>query len=249
MSKIEWTDRTINFTTGCNPISPGCKNCYAARMHRRLRAMGLEKYKKPFNKIVMHWDYLEQITNELYEPYSPKKKKRNKIFINSMSDLFHKKITDQFIYQVLCLCDICPQYTFQILTKRAERLKDFDYPPNVWLGVTVENYLQTDRIRQLLQTNAKVKFISCEPLLSNILFAEGHEAFNFNELQWVIAGGETGPGKREIRKRWVTDIRDACVREEVPFFFKQWSNKGDNLIDGKLWQQFPEVLGKGVEII
>lgn len=235
MSKIEWTDITRNITTGCTKISIGCKNCYAEKMHKRLQLMGLEKYKRPFDEVKEHWDMLYILGQKL-----EKMKKPKKIFINSMSDLYHPEISNGFIKKALQVFSENPQHTFQLLTKRTGRLTAFNYPENVWLGVTIEHYPTIDRMTELLKTNARIKFISCEPLLGDIYPSWWTEYFKTKGINWIIAGGETGPNKRLCEKEWVMNLKNFSERNNIPFFFKQWNSKGKNTIEGKVYQQFPE---------
>ena len=230
-SKIEWTESTWNPLTGCTKISPGCKHCYAERMARRLQAMGLEKYRNGF-KLTLHPDVLE-------EPLQWTKPQM--IFVNSMSDLFHKDIPLEFIQQIFVVMRQAHWHTFQVLTKRAERLLELDsalvWPSNVWMGVSVENSDYIDRVHYLRQTHAQTKFLSCEPLLGAL------PNLPLKEIQWVIVGGESGPGARPIEREWVTDIRDQCLRASVPFFFKQWGGtrkkKAGRLLEGRTWDELP----------
>lgn len=205
MTKIEWTQATWNIITGCTKYSEGCKNCYAANMHKRLTGMGQEKYKEPFSKVVFHSEELNRVIG-----------KSKLVFVNSMSDTFHEEISDSEINWLLTACQVQPFNQFQILTKRAYRLPDFKYPENVWLGVTVENLKHKDRIEYLKKTNAKIKFLSCEPLLSDL------GDLDLKGIDWVIAGGETGPGARAMHPEWVYNILRQCKKQNVPFFFKQW---------------------------
>lgn len=205
MTKIEWTSITWNIISGCTKYSEGCKNCYAQRMHKRLTGMGQEKYKEPFNKIVFH-------SKELSRTLS----KNRLVFVNSMSDTFHEEIQDSDINCLLAACAIRPLNQFQILTKRAYRLPDFKYPDNVWLGVTVENCKNKERIEYLKKTNAKIKFLSCEPLLEDI------GTLDLKGINWVIVGGETGPNARLMHPDWVRNIQRQCEQQNIPFFFKQW---------------------------
>lgn len=230
-SKIEWTESTWNPLTGCTKISPGCKHCYAERMAKRLQAMGLEKYRNGF-KLTLHPDVLE-------EPLQWTKPQM--IFVNSMSDLFHKDIPLEFIQQIFVVMRQAHWHTFQVLTKRAERLLELDsalvWPSNVWMGVSVENSDYIDRVHYLRQTHAQTKFLSCEPLLGAL------PNLPLKEIQWVIVGGESGPGARPIEREWVTDIRDQCLRASVPFFFKQWGGtrkkKAGRLLEGRTWDELP----------
>lgn len=210
MSKIEWTDITWNPITGCTQYSEGCQNCFAMNMHKRLTAMGVEKYSQPFNKVVFHKEALYQ------HKFSRLDKKGKLIFVNSMSDTFHKDITDSQIKELLNECEWNDPNIFQILTKRAERVVDFEYPFNVWLGVTVETANHKDRIDYLRQTNAPVKFLSCEPLLEDL------GELDLTGIDWVICGGESGHKARPMHPDWVRIIQRQCKEQNVPFFFKQW---------------------------
>jgi protein gp37 len=230
-SKIEWTECTWNPVTGCTKISPGCLNCYAERMARRLQAMGQPNYRNGF-RLTLHPHMLD-LPLRWRQPRS--------IFVNSMSDLFHNDVPLKFIQQVFDVMRRAPQHRFQILTKRSERLKELSprltWPDNVWMGVTVENADYTHRIDHLRQTGAAVKFISFEPLLSPI------PDIDLTGIDWTIVGGESGPGARPMPRDWVIDIRDQCAAE-VPFFFKQWGgiNKkaAGRRIENRTWDQKPE---------
>ena len=208
-TKIEWTEKTVNTITGCTQISEGCQNCYAKRMHKRLTAMGQEKYKLPFGVIKCH--------NPITELSKNISKNTKLVFVNSMSDTFHKEVPDKYIYSLLQAIGMYGnKVKFQLLTKRAERLPDFEYPDNVWLGVTVENTQHKDRIEYLKQTDAKVKFLSCEPLLGDL------GELDLTGIDWVIVGGESGPNARGCKAEWVRNILIQCKKQGVPFFFKQW---------------------------
>ena len=230
-SKIEWTESTWNPLTGCNKVSPGCKNCYAERMAKRLQAMGQEKYVNGF-QLTLHSDVIE-------EPLSWAKPQM--IFVNSMSDLFHKDVPFEFIKRVFDVMCRAHWHTFQILTKRAERLLELDpqldWPDNVWMGVSVENSDYKFRIDLLRKTHAKIKFLSLEPLLGPL------PNMNLNNIDWVIVGGESGPKARPILPAWVHEIKDQCIQASVPFFFKQWGGtnrkKTGRLLDGQIWDELP----------
>lgn len=230
-SSIEWTEATWNPLTGCTKISPGCKHCYAERMAKRLQAMGVEKYKNAF-KLTMHPDVLE-------DPLSWSKPQV--IFVNSMSDLFHKDVPLKFIQQVFDVMRRAHWHTFQVLTKRADRLLACDpkltWADNIWMGVSVENADYTHRVDLLRQTRAHIKFLSLEPLLGPL------PNLNLNGINWVIVGGESGPGARPLQREWVTDLRDQCLRAKVPFFFKQWGGpqkkKTGRLLDNRTWDELP----------
>lgn len=233
-SKIEWTESTWNPLTGCTKVSPGCKNCYAERMAKRLQAMGTEKYRDGF-KLALHPDVLE-------EPLHWQKPQF--IFVNSMSDLFHKDVPVEFIQRIFDVMKRAHWHQFQVLTKRAERLveldPDLEWPQNVWMGVSVENGDYAFRIDLLHQTGAHIKFISAEPLLGPL------PNLSLAGIDWVIVGGESGPHARPMDPEWVRQIRDQCQRSRVPFFFKQWggTNKKRNgrLLDGNIWDELPRPL-------
>lgn len=234
-SKIEWTESSWNPLTGCTKTSPGCKHCYAERMAKRLQAMGQEKYHNGFS-LTIH-------ENSLNEPLLWKKPQT--IFVNSMSDLFHEEVPWEFIENIFKVMQEANWHTFQILTKRAERLLECSdlvyWSNNVWMGVTVENSDFQYRIDFLRKTNAHVKFLSLEPLLGPI------EELNLEGIDWVIVGGESGPGARPIKEEWVTEIRDQCVSANVPFFFKQWGGvnkkKKGRLLENRTWDEIPILSG------
>ncbi len=231
-SSIEWTESTWNPLTGCTKISPGCKHCYAERMAKRLRAMGQPNYANGF-KLTLHPQALEIPLGW---------KKPQMIFVNSMSDLFHKDVPVDFIQQVFDVMRRADWHRFQVLTKRAERLLEIDpqieWPSNVWMGVSVENQDYKYRIELLRQTHAKIKFLSLEPLLGPL------PRLNLKGINWVIVGGESGPGARPLREEWVIDIRDQCKARHVPFFFKQWGGvqkkRAGRLLQGEIYSQMPE---------
>lgn len=206
MTKIEWTNETWNPVTGCTKKSEGCKNCYAEKMHKRLTAMGQDKYSEPFCKVVFHKE-------EIYRKH-PKGKRM--IFVNSMSDTFHDALSREDINLILTHCHLWQDNIFQILTKRAERLPDFVYPKNIWLGVTVEKAEYKTRIEHLKRTGAKIKFLSCEPLLEDL------GDLDLTGIDWVIVGGESGPNARPMHPDWVRNIQQQCAKQNVAFFFKQW---------------------------
>lgn len=230
-SGIEWTESTWNPVTGCTKVSPGCKNCYAERMAKRLQAMGQPNYANGFH-VSLH-------ERALLIPM--KWKKPQMIFVNSMSDLFHEQVPIEFIQRVFEVMRKAVQHTYQVLTKRAERLEllngKIDWPANVWMGVSVETRRYLYRIDHLRRTGARVKFISFEPLL------EGLGDIDLAKIDWAIVGGESGPGARLVRKNWVTSIRDQCVGAGVPFFFKQWGGfnkkKSGRSLEGRIWEQVP----------
>jgi len=230
-SKIEWTDSTWNPVTGCVKISAGCKNCYAERMAKRLRAMGQENYANGF----------EPTIHEKVLRYPLQWKKPQNIFVNSMSDLFLDTIPISFIEDVFTVMNQADWHRFQVLTKRSQRLLDlndrFRWTDNIWMGVSVENEKYKFRIDELRRTDAKIKFLSIEPLIGPV------GKLNLKKIDWVIVGGESGPGARPMKKEWVVDIRDQCLSAEVPFFFKQWGGvnkkKAGRLLDDRTWDQMP----------
>ncbi len=232
-SSIEWTEMTWNPTTGCTKVSDGCKFCYAEIMSHRLKAMGVDKYKNGF-ELAIHPETLEI-------PYTWKKPKL--VFVNSMSDLFHESVPLDYIQRVFKVMNENPQHTFQVLTKRADILQSYNYKlewtPNIWMGVTIENYKVTDRIDLFRETGAFTKFLSCEPLLSPL---PSLALFNIN---WVIVGGESGRKPRQMKKEWVLDIREQCKEQSTLFFFKQWggTNKKKNgrLLNGQTYNEMPSL--------
>lgn len=235
-SSIEWTEMTWNPTTGCDKISAGCKFCYAEVMTRRLKAMGLEKYSEGF-KIRIHED-------ELQTPFNWKKPKV--VFVNSMSDLFHKDVPIEFIQKVFKVMNENPQHIFQVLTKRADVLLKYDlqrklnWTKNIWMGVSIENQTFVKRMELLKQTGAHTKFLSCEPLIGPI------KNMNLSGIDWVIVGGESGRKPRPIKEDWVIDIRDQCLVAGVDFFFKQWGGtnkkKAGRELEGKTWNEMPALV-------
>jgi len=232
-SSIEWTNSTWNPLTGCTKVSSGCKNCYAERLSQRLRAMGNPNYSNGF-AITTHEDTLEL----------PLKWKRPQtIFVNSMSDLFHEEVPDQFIFSVFDIMRQANWHCFQILTKRSERLLELSpqlpWMPHIWMGVSVENQDYAFRIDHLRKTGAEVKFLSLEPLLGQIpnLHLEG--------IDWLIVGGESGPRSRAMEASWVINIRNQCQEANTPFFFKQWGGankkKAGRELEGRTWDEMPEL--------
>lgn len=232
-SSIEWTEMTWNPTTGCSKISAGCKFCYAEIMSKRLQAMGVEKYKDNF-EVRTHDEALKI-------PYTWKNSKV--VFVNSMSDLFHDEIPLEFIKKVFQVMNENPQHVFQVLTKRAERLLDLHnelkWTHNIWMGVSVENSKFKARIDCLRQTNAKVKFLSLEPLIGRL------GTLNLENIDWVIVGGESGHKPRPMDAEWVLDIHEQCTKSEVAFFFKQWGGKNKKangrILNGRTYDEMPEI--------
>lgn len=237
-SRIEWTEATWNPTTGCTKVSPGCKHCYAERMSHRLRAMGVAKYQLGF-KPALHAEAISI-------PLAWRKPRR--IFVNSMSDLFHDKMPKSFIDDVFSVMRMAYWHQFQVLTKRSERLLDLDdsidWPANVWMGVSVESADYMHRIDHLRKTHAKLKFLSLEPLLGPL------PRLNLRGMDWAIVGGESGPGARPLDAQWVRDIRDRCVDKGVAFFFKQWGGvikkHAGRKLDGREWNQMPPFVARSL---
>lgn len=223
MSKIQWTDITWNPATGCEKISPGCQNCYAEKQAKRLKRMGQKKYRDEF-KVTCHPEELERVFP----------KKSRKIFVCSMGDLFHKDVPFSFIGKVFKVIKQNPQHTFQILTKRPEIMHEFlgtcepnFIPKNVWLGITAENWDEfVVRSWYLYDIPKAVKFISMEPLLEDIYLRKTKDyKYYISHFDWIIAGGETGPNARPMNPDWARNIRDQCIVDDIPFFFKQMSKK------------------------
>jgi protein gp37 len=233
-SKIEWTESTWNPVTGCEKISPGCENCYAERMAKRLQAMGQSNYKYGFSKVCTHDHALEMPL---------KWKKPQMIFVNSMSDLFHKNIPFSYIRKVFKTMNLANQHTFQVLTKRADRLYEIapklNWTENIWMGVTVENRDYLYRLEYLKKTNAKIKFISFEPLLDSI------GKVKLNGIDWIVVGGESGPGARPMSSEWVSELKSQSKKFNVPFFFKQWGGvnkkKNGRLLNGRTYDELPKI--------
>lgn len=234
-SSIEWTGSTWNPVTGCVKISPGCLNCYAERMAKRLHAMGQPNYAAGF-KLALH-------EHALNLPL--KWKKSQTIFVNSMSDLFLKEVPFDFIKKIFDIMSKAHWHTFQVLTKRSERLMELSHAlpwaANIWMGVTVESKDYIHRIDDLRNSGAYIKFLSIEPLLGPL------PELNLKGIDWVIAGGESGPGARPMNPDWVFDIRNQCQTARVPFFFKQWGGtkkkKAGRLLEGRTWDEMPVVRG------
>lgn len=239
-SGIEWTETTWNPTTGCDRVSAGCDNCYALAMAKRLKAMGSERYQidgdprtsGPGFALSLHPSALDQ-------PY--RWSGHRTVFVDSMSDLFHAKVPLSYLRDVFDVIADTPQHTYQVLTKRSLRLArlsdKLEWPSNLWIGVSVEEAKQLNRIDHLRQVAAEVRFLSCEPLLGSL------EGINLTGIGWVITGGESGPNARPLRAEWVREIRDACQGAGVPFFHKQWGGRtpkqNGRTLDGVLWDEMP----------
>ncbi|MBE3068602.1 MAG: phage Gp37/Gp68 family protein [Planctomycetes bacterium] len=236
-SAIEWTEATWNPVTGCTKISLGCRHCYAERLAMRLKAMGNANYADGF-RVALH-EHMLSLPLRWKQP--------RVVFVNSMSDLFHEEVSPAFISRVFDVVVRAPQHVFQVLTKRSRRLAELapqlPWPDNVWMGVTVEHPDYIERISDLRQTGARIKFLSLEPLLGPI------PRLDLRGMDWVIVGGESGPGARPMRQEWATDIRDQCLAAGVPFFFKQWGGtnkkKAGRLLEGRTWDQMPEATEAG----
>lgn len=230
-SAIEWTDATWNPVTGCTKVSPGCKNCYAERLALRLQAMGNPRYRAGFD-VTLHRDQLDL-------PLRWRHPRR--VFVNSMSDLFHEAVPDSFVHEVFRIMAEAGWHTFQVLTKRAERLWQLaprlGWAPNIWQGVSVESGRYMSRIYTLLEVPAAVRFLSLEPLLGPL------PDLPLGGIDWVIVGGESGPNYRPFNIQWVRDIRDQCRAAGIPFFFKQWGGRtpkaGGRTLDGREWDEMP----------
>ncbi|MBY0540590.1 MAG: phage Gp37/Gp68 family protein [Campylobacterales bacterium] len=237
-SKIEWTGSTWNPITGCTKYSDGCTNCYAEKMANRLKNMGLKKYENAFN-LTLHY---ENIEDPLFM------KKPQTIFVCSMSDIFHKDVPDEFILKLFEVMNKAHWHTFQVLTKRAERIKELNdsitWTKNIWLGTTVESQKVTHRIDYLRESGAYIKFLSIEPLLTPI------NNLNLKNIDWVIVGGESGAKARPMLKEWVVDIKNQCNTQEVPFFFKQWGGKNKKkagrLLDNNTYDEMPKKITEGL---
>ncbi|HSV75464.1 MAG TPA: phage Gp37/Gp68 family protein [Bacteroidales bacterium] len=247
--KIEWTEQTWNPSVGCSKISSGCQNCYAESMALRLQAMNVDGYENGFKFNI--------VSGRLNEPF--KKKKPRVFFVNSMSDIFHQEMPEEYLNRIFEVIEKTPKHTFQILTKRADRMYQYlskrEIPKNIWLGVTVENRKEglprIDKLRQLLAT---VLFLSLEPLLEDL------GEINLHNIDWVIVGGESGNKARPMDKEWVLSIKKQCEKQNVAFFFKQWGTWGADKVkrnkrlngkelNGKIWHQFPEVIEKQFAVV
>jgi len=228
---IEWTESTWNPVTGCTKISAGCAHCYAERMAKRLRAIGLKNYAAGFS-VAIHDECLG---------LPLKWRKPRTIFVNSMSDLFHESVPDEFVFRVFRAMNDTPWHRFQVLTKRSERLlrmgPALPWADNIWMGVTVEDERYLSRTYHLRNVPAAIKFLSLEPLLGPL------PGLELDGMDWVIVGGESGPGARPMRESWVVDVKDKCGRAGIPFFFKQWGGtnkkRAGRLLEGRTWDEIP----------
>ena len=241
-SAIEWTEVTWNPVTGCDRVAAGCDNCYALALAKRLKAMGAEKYQNDGNPLTSGPGFDVTIhPKSLAEPY--RWPGARMVFVNSMSDLFHARVPLDFIREVFEVVRSTPQHTYQVLTKRAHRLQrvasELDWPENLWMGVSVESMEVVDRIDNLRQTPAATRFLSCEPLLTAL------PGLDLRSIDWVIAGGESGPRARPMEAWWVEDLRDQCTANGVPFFFKQWGGRtpkaGGRELAGRTWDEMPQL--------
>ncbi len=242
MSKIEWTEETWNPTTGCTKVSAGCKHCYAETMAVRLKAMGTPGYENGFDFSI--------VPSRLEQPF--KRKKPTKYFVNSMSDLFHEAMPEEYLNKIINVIAETPQHIYQILTKREDKMNDYfsniEIPQNIWLGVTVEDEKHgVPRIDKLRDINATIKFLSVEPLLEDI------GDVDFSGIDWVIVGGESGAKARPMKKEWALNIKRQCEKQGVAFFFKQWGTWGSDgvrrskksngrILEGKEWNEYPELI-------
>lgn len=240
-SAIEWTESTWNPVSGCTKISSGCLNCYAERMAKRLKAKAQKRYRNGF-RLTLHPEALDEPCHW---------KKPRVVFVNSMSDLFHEEIPVEFIQEVFKVMNENKRHTFQILTKRSERLHELapvlEWSENIWMGVTIENNDYIWRADDLRTINAAIKFLSLEPLLGPTPDLE------LDDIDWVIVGGESGPGARPMKKEWVIQIKNLCGRTGVPFFFKQWGGvnkkKTGRLLQGKTWNNYPKVVREKLQLV
>lgn len=230
-TSIEWTESSWNPVTGCSKVSPGCSNCYAERMAKRLQAMGQPNYRDGFE--VRTHDHMLEVPESWKKP--------RMVFVNSMGDLFHEEVPLVFVRRVFEIMERTPRHTYQLLTKRAERLAKIapylPWPKNVWMGVTVEDNKRLSRVRELRKVPSTIRFLSVEPLLEPLA------DLCLDEIDWVIVGGESGPGARKMQNDWVLEIRDACIAANVPFFFKQWGGvhkkSSGRELENRTWSQMP----------
>ena len=230
-TKIEWTESSWNPITGCSKISDGCLNCYAEKMAKRLQAMGTKGYENSFDVTLQY--------HQLQRPL--KMKKPQMIFVNSMSDIFHEKVPDEYILEIFSVMNQASWHTFQVLTKRPERLQNLKdkitWTENIWIGTTIESNKYVNRADFIKNTNAKIKFISFEPLIDSA------KDIDLRGIDWAIVGGESGSGARIIKKEWIYEIKNKCEELNIPFFFKQWGGtnkkKSGRILDGKVYDEMP----------
>ena len=230
-TKIEWTESSWNPITGCSKISDGCLNCYAEKMALRLKAMGTKGYENGFEVTLQN--------HQLERPL--KLKKPQMIFVNSMSDIFHEKVPQDYILKIFETMNKADWHIFQVLTKRPERLEELrekiNWTKNIWLGTTIESNKYIDRVKFIKETQANIKFISFEPLIDSV------KDIDIDGIDWVIVGGESGSGSRVIKKEWIYEIKEKCDKLNIPFFFKQWGGtnkkKSGRLLDGKIYDEMP----------
>lgn len=240
-SSIEWTEVTWNPVTGCDQVSPGCAHCYAKTFAERWRGIPGHHYEQGFD--------LRLWPERIRQPLSWKRPKV--VFVNSMSDLFHEEIPKDFISEVFGTMAATPMHTYQVLTKRPERLLEIanqlEWAPNIWMGVSVENRRFAYRADLLRRSPASIKFVSAEPLLGQI------DDFDLREIDWLIAGGESGPGHRPVKATWLRSLRDQCVEQDVAFFFKQWGGHrpkaGGRLLDGRTWDEMPSIGERAMPLV
>lgn len=238
LSRIEWTEVTWNPVTGCDQVSPGCAHCYAKTFAERWQGIAGHHYEQGFA--------LRLWPDRLSQPFRWRRPRT--VFVNSMSDLFHEDIPNDYVREVFDVMACLPQHTFQVLTKRHERLAEFgaelSWPDNVWMGVSIENRRFVERADYLRRIPAAVRFISAEPLLGPL------EGLNLADIDWLIAGGESGPRHRRLDPDWLRELRDRCLAEDVAFFFKQWGGRtpkaGGRVLDGRTWDTLPSNLSRQV---
>jgi protein gp37 len=239
-SRIEWTETTWNPTTGCDRISAGCDHCYALTLAKRLKGMGSAKYQNDGDPRTSGPGFAVA-THDAALTQPLRWRDPRLVFVNSMSDLFHARVPAEFIHRVFAVMAATPQHTYQVLTKRARRLRrmapSLDWPANVWMGVSVENADVLHRVEDLCEVPAAVRFLSCEPLIGPL------SGLDLSGIGWVIAGGESGPHARPVAPPWVAEIRDDCLTHQVPFFFKQWGGRTPKArgreLDGRTWDEMP----------
>ena len=248
-SAIEWTEATWNPTTGCDQVSAGCDNCYALRLATRLKAMGSPRYQVDGDPRTSGPGFAVQLHPETLDV--PKRWRRpRRVFVNSMSDLFHARVPVDYVRQVFATIEATPQHSYQLLTKRSTRLRRLapmlTWPANLWVGVSVESAEQLGRIQDLASVPAAVRFVSAEPLLGPL------DGIDLTAVDWLIAGGESGRDHRPVDPTWVRELRDECARTATAFFFKQWGGRtpkaGGRLLDGQTWDEMPIPVAAGARV-